>query len=83
MLEVTVLGNPTNSDAVEVDIRGAEGEALRLRVADPTGNAISEQHVDQASATERVRVPLSRAAGVYLLQVNTANRTKVVKIVRQ
>ena len=83
VLEVTVLGNPTNSDAVEVDIRGAEGEALRLRVADPTGNAISEQHVDQASATERVRVPLSRAAGVYLLQVNTANRTKVVKIVRQ
>ena len=82
-LDVTVLGNPTNSDAVEVIIRGAEGEPLRLRVADPTGNAISEQHVDQAGAAERVRVPLSRAAGVYLLQVSSPTRTKVVKVVRQ
>ncbi|OIN56146.1 hypothetical protein BLX24_26045 [Arsenicibacter rosenii] len=82
-LEVTVLGNPTLDEWVDVDVRGAEGQLLRLRVANPDGTAQGEQWVEKAQSVQRVRVKLGRPAGAYLLQVNTPVKAKTVKVIRQ
>ncbi len=82
-LDVTVLGNPTLGETVEVEVRGAEGQALQLRLVDGMGAAISEKSVEKAGATERQTIGLGRSAGMYFLQVTTPTKSKTVKVVRQ
>lgn len=82
-LDVTVLGNPTLGETVEVEVRGAEGQALQLRLVDGLGAAISEKSVEKAGATERQTISLGRSAGMYFLQVTTPDKSKTVKVVRQ
>lgn len=82
-LDVTVLGNPTSADAVQIVVRGAAGGSLRLRVADATGQLVSEQLIEQAGATESRRVQLGRSVGMYFVQVSTPGGQKTVKVVRQ
>jgi hypothetical protein len=82
-LDVTVLGNPTLGESVEVEVRGAEGQALQLRLVDGLGTPISEKSVEKAGAVERQTIGLGRSAGMYFLQVVTPDKTKTVKVVRQ
>ncbi|TAE33536.1 MAG: T9SS C-terminal target domain-containing protein [Cytophagales bacterium] len=82
-LDVTVLGNPTLGETVEVEVRGAEGQALQLRLVDGLGAAISEKSVEKAGAVERQTISLGRSAGMYFLQVTTPDKSKTVKVVRQ
>ncbi|AQG82001.1 choice-of-anchor I family protein [Spirosoma montaniterrae] len=80
---VTVQGNPTLADQVQVIVRGAEGQRLRLTVRDVQGRVVSDQTVEQADAVERQTVGLGRTSGLYLLQAQTGTLTKTVKVVRQ
>lgn len=82
-LDVTVLGNPTLGETVEVEVRGAEGQAMQLRVVDGLGAAISEKSVEKAGSVERQTISLGRSAGMYFLQVTTPDKSKTVKVVRQ
>lgn len=82
-LQVTVLGNPTRDEQVEIDVWGAEGKALQLRVSNGRGEWVSEQTVEMSGATQRQRVSIGRSPGIYLLQVGTDTERKTVKIVRQ
>nr|WP_293834680.1 putative Ig domain-containing protein [uncultured Arsenicibacter sp.] len=82
-LDVTVLGNPTLNDYVEVTIRNAAGKALHLQVSDMVGRQFAEKSVEQAGAQETQRVSIGRSAGIYFLTVKTATQAKTVKIVRQ
>jgi hypothetical protein len=82
-LEVTVMGNPTSAESVEVEVRGAGDEAVTLRVVALQGQSVSNQLVTPASGVARGRVKLGESAGTYLLQVSTPTRTKTVKVVRQ
>ncbi|GAB3567222.1 hypothetical protein GCM10027578_17720 [Spirosoma luteolum] len=81
-LTVSVLANPTAGQAVEVEIRGAEGHSLELQLTDALGRSQGQQWVKAARAVERQTLPLGRSAGVYLLNVSTEGRHKTVRILR-
>lgn len=81
-LSIRVLGNPTTSERVEVEIDGAAGRSVRLLLLDAQGRPVSEETIGQPAPTERRSLRLANSAGVYLLQVSTATQSRTVKIVR-
>lgn len=81
-LEVNVLGNPTTDDRVVFEVRGAEGQALRLQVVESNGRAISDMQIEQAGAVERRTLSLGRAAGLYLIKASTDTAAKTVKVLK-
>ena len=82
-LQVTVLGNPTREEQVEIDVVGTVGTVLHLRVSDDRGACISEQTIETSGTTQRQRVVIGHSPGTYLLQVGTDTERKTLKIVRQ
>jgi len=82
-LTISVLGNPTTADQVEFELRGAEGQAVRLQVVESTGRSISDLQIEQATAVERRTMSLGRQAGLYLIRATTPTEVKTVKIVKQ
>jgi hypothetical protein len=77
------MGNPTTGEAI-VEISGAAGQALGLRLVDMSGRQIETRDVPVAGIVERQSFDVSRQApGVLLLQVTRAGVQKTVKIVRQ
>ncbi len=81
-LEVTILGNPTNAEVVDVEVQGGNGEPMTFRVISALGKLIGQQETDATGQVVRQRLPLANSAGVYLLQVSTPTRSKTVKLVR-
>jgi hypothetical protein len=81
-LKVSVLGNPVSGETVDVEVSGAEQQPLRIQLSNLQGQLVTEQHVKQATALERVRLRLNRSAGVYLLQVSSPGQTKVVRVLK-
>lgn len=82
-LRVVVLGNPVVGDAVEVEVRGADGQLLRLQLSNLSGQAISERLIEQAGAVERQRLSLAgQGAGVLLLRVSTPSQIQTVKLIK-
>lgn len=82
-LGVTVIGNPTLSESVAIEIRGAAGEWMRLRLLNEQGILLSETAVQKAAPIEKQLIRLDRMGVMYFLQVATPTKTKTVKIVRQ
>lgn len=82
-LRVLVLGNPTRNETVEVAVWGAEGQAVRFVVTNMQGQAISEQTLSRASASDRVRLSVGQSSGMFLLRVSTPTAYKTVKLLRQ
>ena len=80
--QVTVLGNPTQGDQVEVDIIGRAGQPIWLRVSNGRGEWVSDQTVELTGALQRQRVGIGRVPGTYLLQVGTDAERRTLKIVR-
>ncbi len=82
-LEVTVLGNPV-SDQVAVEIRGAEGQPLRLQLTDASGRLIGQRHIEAAKPVERQTVSvLGQPAGLLFLQVSSGPKKVSLKILKQ
>ncbi|TAE23650.1 MAG: T9SS C-terminal target domain-containing protein [Cytophagales bacterium] len=81
-LVVRVMGNPTTSDQVEVEVSGAAGRSMRLSLIDTQGRLLSEETIEQPAPTERRTLRLASNAGVYLLQVGTPTQSRTVKIIR-
>ena len=81
-LQILVLGNPTADETVRVEIRGAEGQAVRLTVLDMQGQQLDYQVIESAGVIEQQTVRLGKTAGVYLLTVSTDRQRKTVKVVR-
>ena len=82
-LNVLMLGNPVADEAVEFEVRGADGQALRSVVTDSQGRILSERAVQQAGAIERQSLRLGRSAGLYFLNVSTGGKTTTVKVIKQ
>ncbi|RRA97600.1 ELWxxDGT repeat protein [Larkinella rosea] len=82
-LEVVVLGNPIQNNQVEFEVRGAEGEPLRVLLTDLQGRTIAERHIEQAAATEpqRLSVPNS-ASGILLLRVSSLRQAQTIKLLK-
>lgn len=82
-LRVTVLGNPTSGPEVSVEVRGAEGQPLRLALRDLSGRAVSEQVVERAGTVERLSLPLgSQPVGLLLLRGSTPRQIQTVKVLK-
>ncbi|MCY7357267.1 MAG: hypothetical protein LH609_07300 [Rudanella sp.] len=79
-LQIRVLGNPGNRAATFVEIRGAEGQSLNLRLMDATGRQQSEWQVEKAGKVEVVRMPPGRSAGTYVLEARTASQRQTARI---
>ena len=82
-LQITTLGNPIATDWVEVEVRGSEGQPLKLQVNTPLGALSSSRAVEKAESVERHKLPLGRAPGMYFLQVSTPNQSQTIKLIRQ
>ncbi|GAB3933093.1 putative Ig domain-containing protein [Larkinella terrae] len=80
--QVTVLGNPV-SDRVTVEIRGAEGQPVRLALTDLKGQPVAEQWVEKAALVERQTVLLSgQPAGLLFLRAISGSRTVTLKLLK-
>ena len=82
-LEVVVLGNPVTGDQVEVAVRGAAGQPLRVRLVDSQGREVVSQQRTPAEAVERVSLVVGhQPAGLLLLQVSTPRQVQTVKVLK-
>jgi hypothetical protein len=80
-LTLSVLGNPV-SDAATVEIRGAAGQPLVLRLVDMSGKLLEQRVVEQPQESERQRFELSRP-GLLLLRASSGSQRETVKILKQ
>jgi glucose/arabinose dehydrogenase len=81
-LTLTVLGNPVLSETVQVDIRGASGQPLRLQTLDSQGRSLYNTTIEEAAPTERATLQLGKPSGIYFLQANTPTQKQVIKLVK-
>ena len=81
-LRVKVLGNPVVGADAQVELSGAEGQAVNLRLVDLQGRLVHEQRIETAAGSESVRVPLGQSRGTLLLKVSTASQQQSLKLVR-
>ena len=80
---VVVLGNPVVGSSLTVEVRGAEGQSLRLSLTSASGKLVNEQRVEQAGTVEVHRLELvHQPAGVLLLQVSTPTQSRTVKVLK-
>ncbi|GAB3916029.1 hypothetical protein GCM10028804_01670 [Larkinella terrae] len=83
-LDVVILGNPTNRDAVEVEVRGVEGQSVRLQVTNTSGQVITEHLVEQAAAVERQILSLkNQSSGVFMLKATSGSRSVTLKVLKE
>ncbi|WP_169578066.1 putative Ig domain-containing protein [Rudanella lutea] len=82
-LNVTVLGNPTAQDFVEIEVRGAGNQPVQFAVLSTGGRLVHQVSAQSSQSVIRQRVELGSTAGIYLLQLSTPTQSKTVKIVKQ
>ncbi|GAB4015863.1 S8 family serine peptidase [Spirosoma koreense] len=82
-LQVSVIGNPIAADFAEVEVKGAQGQPLKLRVNNTLGELTSTHAVEMAESVERHKVSIGRSPGLYFLQVSTPTESKTIKLIRQ
>ncbi len=82
-LQAVLLGNPLTGNQAEVEIRGAQGQPLRLQLFDGQGRGVIEQQIHQAGSVERQRLELTQQpAGLYMLRVSTPTQWQVLKVLK-
>ncbi|MFC5409013.1 putative Ig domain-containing protein [Larkinella bovis] len=82
-LEVRVLGNPV-WDQLEVEIRGAEGQSLRLQLTDASGRLLHQRQIEGASPVEQQTFTVrEQPAGLMLLQVTSRLKSVMLKVLKQ
>jgi hypothetical protein len=68
---------------LEVEVRGAEGQPLQLKVSDESGRVITQQAVGQAGAVQTQRLEIgAQPAGLLLLRVSTPTQSQVIKVLK-
>jgi len=81
-LQVTVLGNPVVGSQAQIEIRGAEGQVVNVRLIDLQGRIVHEQRIEQAGETQPVSLPLVSSRGPLLLRVSTASQQQSLTLLR-
>ncbi|WP_157815914.1 cellulose binding domain-containing protein [Spirosoma pollinicola] len=82
VLQAHLLGNPVVGDQAMVEIRGAGGQSLTLKLVDLQGRPVHELRVDQAGDVEQVSMPLGQSRGALLLRISGATQQQVLKVIR-
>lgn len=81
-LQVRTLGNPTANQLV-VEVQGADGQELMLRLVDVRGRLIESRKISTASAVERQTFDVhALGRGLLLLQAQTSRQTQSIKVVK-
>ncbi|GAB3906111.1 hypothetical protein GCM10028803_37970 [Larkinella knui] len=82
-LSVVILGNPVNGREITVEVRGAQGQPLRLELTDVLGRLVTEQLVKEAGAVEQQKLSVGpSASGLLLLRVVSGQRSVTLKALR-
>ena len=82
-LSVRVLGNPVVGEMAEIEVLGASGQPLQVRLVDSQGRLITSQQRASAQAAERFSLTVgNQAAGLLLLQVSTPRQSQTVKVLK-
>jgi sugar lactone lactonase YvrE len=82
-LQVTVLGNPVFHQ-VEVEVRGVEGQSLRMQITDVEGRLVSEHQIGEAKAVERQTLSVhQQRAGLLVLRVTSGSKSVTLKVLKQ
>ncbi|RYF61703.1 MAG: T9SS type A sorting domain-containing protein, partial [Cytophagaceae bacterium] len=82
-LSVQVLGNPIQGDQIRVEIRGAQGQPLRLSVSDLSGRVVTQKQIEMADLVEQQSLSVSQLpAGLLLLQVSTPMQSRTIKVLK-
>ncbi|WP_460967940.1 cellulose binding domain-containing protein [Spirosoma migulaei] len=81
-LSVKLLGNPMESNQLEVAISGVEGQAVELKMYNQQGHPLTYQRIDQSAAHQRVQLVVESPPGVLLLQVRTAMASQSIRVVK-
>jgi hypothetical protein len=83
-LQVRVLGNPLEGDELLLDVRGAQGQLLTVRVLDERGYPAADPvYRPAAESVERLQVQLPGSGGVYVLQVSIPGQQQSVKVLKR
>ncbi|MCY7350615.1 MAG: T9SS type A sorting domain-containing protein [Cytophagaceae bacterium] len=82
-LQVLVSPNPVTQGLMDIQVRGAGGQEVRLLLSNLAGVALREQVIPNAQAEESLRWDIARQPpGLYLLRVSSGQEVKTVKVVR-
>ena len=81
-LQVRLLGNPVVNKTVRVEIKGAENQAVWLRVQNLSGRQVDEQVIGHAASTETVELTLGTEGGIYLLHVSNGSQQRTLKVIK-
>jgi hypothetical protein len=78
-----VYPNPSAGQAVQLVLKGYNGEALKLHISDALGRVIATQNLLPTSAqySEKLTLPQELTAGTYLLTVTGSGSTSQKRIV--
>ena len=77
-----LLGNPVESGVVEVQIKGAQGQPVKLLLIDSEGQIVGQSQVTISEGVERHRLKLGKKpAGLLLLQVSTSTYSQTLKVI--
>ena len=82
-LSVRLIGNPVIGDEATVEVAGAVGQSLRLRVINAQGRILNQQMVEEANGIERQTLKLGQQTGVYFIQATIPGKTQTIRVVRQ
>ncbi|GAB4024725.1 hypothetical protein GCM10028773_48100 [Spirosoma koreense] len=82
-LSIRLLGNPAREWAT-VEIAGAEGQSVELRLVDASGRFVEQRTLDRAQTIERQAFDIRRqATSTLLLYTTVGQQTQVLKILKQ
>ncbi|WP_229311795.1 putative Ig domain-containing protein [Larkinella rosea] len=82
-LEVILLGNPVSRDQIEVQIRGAEGQSLKLELTDASGRLVQQLLVERMRTIEQQTLDISRQLpGLLLLRATSGSQSVTLKVLK-
>ncbi|GAB3997854.1 hypothetical protein GCM10028807_43980 [Spirosoma daeguense] len=81
-LRVVVMGNPVEGNIANIQISGATGQRLTLRLTNIHGRSVHQDEILSAREREEVILPLEGPSGLYLLQVSTSQQQQIIKLVK-
>ncbi|RCR70623.1 putative Ig domain-containing protein [Larkinella punicea] len=82
-LEMIVLGNPVFGPTLGVEVRGAEGQPLRLQLTDANGRAVADWAVEAAAKVEQKTLFLGhQPAELLFLRATSGSRSATMKVLK-
>ncbi|WP_138506383.1 glycosyl hydrolase [Spirosoma lacussanchae] len=79
--QLTLLGNPIQSDQIQLELTNPDQMPLTLLLTDLSGSRVLERTVESTTRVIRQKLPTTLRAGVYFLQVSSPRGVSTFRIV--